>query len=264
METVFEANLAIDAHLVRDLLERAGIPAVIEGEHLQGAAGELPLGGLVRVRVQTDHAAEAREVVAEWEKRQPEPESGVAAAAAKAAPERRTSWAPYTFLMGLAIGGFLVWQHFNTPIKSDGVDFGGDGVFEERYVYEGMKTTLMEYDRNSDGHVDYRYEFDSHGVAVAAKGDDDFDQRFEISMRLAKGQPAVIEYDRDGDEVIEQVYRFTNGVVTSIEYVSPDTRRVVKRDNFRGGQAVSADYDADGDGQFESHVEYDYKSDPRL
>ena len=72
METVFEATLAIHAHLVQHLLQGAGIPSYIEGEYLQGAAGELPLGNLVRVRVAAVHAAEAREVIADWENQQPE------------------------------------------------------------------------------------------------------------------------------------------------------------------------------------------------
>jgi hypothetical protein len=72
METVFESILAIDAHLVSHLLESAGIPSRIDGEYLQGAAGELPLGSLVKVRVAPEHAAEAREVIAEWEKATPD------------------------------------------------------------------------------------------------------------------------------------------------------------------------------------------------
>lgn len=74
MEKIFEASAAFEAHLVHDLLERAGIPSRIDGEFLQGAMGELPVGNLVSVRVAPHHVAEAREIIAEWEKGELKPE----------------------------------------------------------------------------------------------------------------------------------------------------------------------------------------------
>lgn len=68
MDTVFHASTSLDAHLVQQLLERAGIPSRIDGEFLQGGAGELPPGNLIRVRVAPEHMAEARAVIADWEK----------------------------------------------------------------------------------------------------------------------------------------------------------------------------------------------------
>jgi hypothetical protein len=67
MERVFEAASALEAHLVRDLLERAGVPSRIDGEFLTGGMGELPAANLVVVRVAPEHVAEAREIIAEWE-----------------------------------------------------------------------------------------------------------------------------------------------------------------------------------------------------
>jgi hypothetical protein len=68
MEKVFEATTALDAQMVRDLLERAGIPSRVDGSYLPGAMGELPAANLVIVRVEPQRAAEAREVIAEWER----------------------------------------------------------------------------------------------------------------------------------------------------------------------------------------------------
>lgn len=68
MEKVFEATSALDAHLIRDLLQRAGVPSRIDGEFLTGGMGELPAANLVVVRVAPEHVAEAREIIAEWEK----------------------------------------------------------------------------------------------------------------------------------------------------------------------------------------------------
>lgn len=260
METVFEANLALDAHLVRDLLERAGIPATVEGEYLQGAAGELPLGGLVRVCVSPDRAKEAREVIAEWEQRPVE--SGATAPDPAPPPRKKSSWAPFTFVLGGALGFFAAWYHFNTPVASDGVDYNNDGKLDEHYVYEGTKVALLEYDRNGDGFVDLRYDYDSHGIATGSRADEDFDGKFEGRSKFVNGQPSVLEIDRNGDGFFEEVGHFENGVLAQYDYVSFLTRTVVKRSYFRSGALISADYDADSDGKFERRVEYDEKGDP--
>jgi hypothetical protein len=256
METVFEANLALEAHLVQDLLERAGIPSRVDGEYLQGAAGELPLGNLVKVRVPPEHAAEAREVIAEWEKSQP-------ATPTPPSSRGKGSWTVFAFLLGGALGVFGGWLHFNTPIYSDGVDYDNDGKLEEHYRYAGEKIESAEYDRNSDGTVDARYAYDSHGVATEGWGDDNFDGRFESHSRFVRGQPETTEIDRDGDGFAEEVLRFHNGVVAERELLSPQSRAVIKREHYRDGQLMSAGYDADGDGDFERHVEYDALGDPK-
>jgi hypothetical protein len=67
---VYWAENAREAHLVRSLLEEAGIQAHVIGEMLQAAAGELPLGPTSSPRVwvpETDRAR-AREIITEWEK----------------------------------------------------------------------------------------------------------------------------------------------------------------------------------------------------
>jgi hypothetical protein len=67
MKTVFECAFGVEAHLVSNLLRDAGIANQVLGEFLQGAAGELPVGRLVRVVVPDEQADAARVVIAEWE-----------------------------------------------------------------------------------------------------------------------------------------------------------------------------------------------------
>ena len=62
--TVFESQLAVEAHMISDLLRQVEIPSQVLGEYLQTGAGELPVGNLVRVVVGGEHAAEARAVIA--------------------------------------------------------------------------------------------------------------------------------------------------------------------------------------------------------
>ncbi len=51
MHTVYHANTLIDAHLVKDRLEREGIPAFISGEYLTGGVGQLPARDFISVAV---------------------------------------------------------------------------------------------------------------------------------------------------------------------------------------------------------------------
>ena len=74
MKSIYQAAHGVDAHMVRALLEQAGIPAQVRGEYLQGALGELPVSGMVAVWVPEADAARARELVLDWERSVPEEE----------------------------------------------------------------------------------------------------------------------------------------------------------------------------------------------
>jgi hypothetical protein len=260
MEKVFEASSGLEAHLIRDLLERAGVPSRIDGEYLTGAMGELPMGSLVSVRVAPEHVAEAREIIADWEKQQ----APASASPAPPAISRKTSWAPFTFLIGGTLGLFAGWWFYNTPVTSDGIDYDGDGRFEESWFYSGQKTRLVEYDRNADGHADIQYRYDTNGLVKDASFDEDFDRRFETYSELVRGQPEFSKTDLDGDGFEEILAWFRNGIATEVHYLSPTSRAVIKRERYgAGGVLVSADFDADGDGKFERHVEYDAIGEPK-
>lgn len=63
MRSVYQAESPIDAQLVKDALEAKGIPAFVIGAGLIGAIGELPVSGLIEVRV-PDSAWPAASVIA--------------------------------------------------------------------------------------------------------------------------------------------------------------------------------------------------------
>jgi len=58
MRTVYHAEGIVDAHLVKDALEQAGIPAFVNGEYLIGGMGQLPARDFLTVSV-PDVAVEA-------------------------------------------------------------------------------------------------------------------------------------------------------------------------------------------------------------
>ena len=67
MTKIYSAQNAIDAHIVKGMLEQQGIQARINGEFLQGGIGELPLIDLVTVSVAEEDYEKALEVVREYE-----------------------------------------------------------------------------------------------------------------------------------------------------------------------------------------------------
>ena len=67
MRIAYRAESLIDAHLVKDALERAEIPAFVSGEYLTGAVGQLPALDYVAVMVPESSAAAADAVVRQVE-----------------------------------------------------------------------------------------------------------------------------------------------------------------------------------------------------
>jgi hypothetical protein len=65
MRTVYHAEGIVDAHLVKDALENAGIPAFINGEYLIGGMGQLPARDFMTVSVPEIFADDAGPVVRE-------------------------------------------------------------------------------------------------------------------------------------------------------------------------------------------------------
>ncbi len=67
MQLAYEAANAAQAHIIKDLLDRAGFNAVILGEYLQGGVGELPAAGYIRVMVQEGDYVQAKAIIQLWE-----------------------------------------------------------------------------------------------------------------------------------------------------------------------------------------------------
>ena len=74
MKLLYQASNTVEAHMILNLLEQAGLSVRIDGEYLQGGIGELQAIGVVRVMVEENHYADANEVIKEWDTKQPEQE----------------------------------------------------------------------------------------------------------------------------------------------------------------------------------------------
>lgn len=67
MKIVYRAENAIDANLVKGLLEQAGIMAFVNGAYLQGGVGELPASGLISVSVADEEVEAAARIIDQFQ-----------------------------------------------------------------------------------------------------------------------------------------------------------------------------------------------------
>jgi len=65
---VYNAASSIDAYIVKNMLENEGIPSRVDGEHLQGGLGILPVLGMVTVSVEDEEDTDrALKIIKDWE-----------------------------------------------------------------------------------------------------------------------------------------------------------------------------------------------------
>lgn len=247
--SVYECTLPVEAHMICDLLARAGISARVDGEFLAGAGGELPLGNTIKVRVDPSRAEEAREVIDEWQRLNP--------AEPTPPPPRRPAWkSPLWFFAGSVIGGGIMMLALRTPDSSDPADTNGDGIADQTYVYNGQAISRIDYDRNADHKVDARWLYDLKGNPERYESDDDFNGSFEWTSRFVDGSGMDHALDADGDGKPELVEHFKHEVLRSDDIYSGDGV-LVARSFYENGRLASRIYDKDGDGRFERRIEFD-------
>jgi hypothetical protein len=255
-QSVYECTLAVEAHMICDLLARAGISARVDGEFLAGAGGELPLGSTIKVRVDPSRAAEAREVIDEWERIQPPPEPQVVR------PHSHLR-SPLFFLAGILVGGALMFVGLRSPATMSSADFDGDGIADEVYHYDGNVMDRLEMDRNADGKTDARWVYDLRGVAMRYEGDDDFDGRFEWKSDAKGGQVFVTTLDSNGDGRPDAVFHLRHGVDRSGDIYDEAGQRIVAKQTYVSPLNTFTEFDSDGDGVFERRVDYDRYGEPQ-
>jgi len=251
VKTIYEASNAVEAHMLQDLLQQEGITTYMRGAHLQGAVGELPAAGLVRLEADEADYAAAREVIQRWESVQPAEVS-----TRSQAPGPAKGWR--YFLAGLLLGGLLIYISFRLPAAENGNDHNRDGVVDEKWTYS-LNGTLLKYemDRNLDGKIDFRGGYDYRGLMDKAESDDNFDGVFESRTRYQASNAQLSEVDTDADGYPDLRWLYKHGVLTTAEYMDPATGRVLRLEQLSLGKLVSADIDTDKDGVLDTRLIYD-------
>lgn len=127
MKLLYEAQNSVEAYMILNLVEQAGLSGRVDGEYLQGGVGELQAFGVVRVMIDEGDYLAAREIIQEWDSSQPALEPDVPV-------EKKSN-------IGSAIAGFVVGAismavYFHTPVSCGGVDYQHDGVMDTVYEYD--------------------------------------------------------------------------------------------------------------------------------
>ncbi len=130
MRTLYQAANAVEAHMILHLLKQHGITGHVLGEHLQGAVGELPAAGLVRVTVDEADHDRGRALIQEWEASMPaDAPDNTGKSHMRDAPHGRSGgWK--MLLLGLSIGIAGTYGFMRTPDKLSHGDAQGDGQRE--------------------------------------------------------------------------------------------------------------------------------------
>lgn len=246
MKTVYEASSAVEAHMLQDLLRQEDISSHIHGEFLTGAAGELPAAGLVRLVVEDDHYPRARAAIAQWE---------AATVERIPPPPKRSSSRVTPALLGLVAGIAATYAFMRVPATTDGIDFNGDGVLDERWTFSASGFQLeSKVDRNLDGKVDYVVHFNQRGHMESVESDDDFNGTFETRSHYKLGNVEWCEVDTDGDTLPNLRSHFTSGVLESTEYINPNTGHPFRIEHFSIKGLSSAEVDTNGDGKLDKRL----------
>ena len=251
MICVFEASSAVEAHMIINLLEQSEIEAHIHGEHLQGGVGELQAVGIVRVMVNEADQIKAHQIIELLESRQPTQQTDAPYKSVK----RPIGIGKY--FIGLAIGIVITAFYYNTPTTYDGIDYNGDGVLDEKWVFKHYRMHRTETDRNFDGKVDYIHEFNSKGIIKQSLVDDDFNGTFETIIGYRNGSALIQKSDYDNDGFEEYRIMYTDGVLDKIKYYNPSTEGVIKVQYYEAGKVARSERDSDGDDVIDTITKYD-------
>ena len=167
MQTVYRSDLAVNAHMICDLLFQGGIRAQVLGEYLQTGAGELPLGGLVRVVVDDDRVAEATSLIADWERSAPTvPESELPSA--PPGSRRLVVLGSVMFAAGALLGAVVAWAWLISPTTRYGLSADGATVLQRVRISNGVPI-YAEVDTDRDGRLDVRIDYDTIGIERARR-----------------------------------------------------------------------------------------------
>ena len=250
MKKVYESSTALEAHMVKNLLENEGVDSRIDGEYLQGGVGELQAIGAIRVVVEEDDYPQAREIIDEWESLQPDDP-------AEDVKSTRTSSATNGFVLGVILTAGVTYFISGLSITTDGIDYNADGVLDEKWTYQNGRIKTSTVDRNRDGNVDAKYLYDYSGIIKTEELDDDFDGVFELNTVYEHGNAVSVESDTNKNNVVDYRVNFKDGVLNTVEFIDEQSGNIRKRQFYKLNKLIADDFDTNGDGVLDSHYEYD-------
>lgn len=258
MTLLYEAENALEAHMLVDLLAQQHLSARIDGEFLQGGVGEIQTFGLVRILIDDTDYAQAREIIDAWQTNNVSPATNTEQAVVSQAKNstHAMKWL-LSCVVGFALGAFAMYQYFDQPMYIDGIDYNQDGVRDETWFYSGDRFIRTEIDRNFDGEVDMISHNNRLGLANYARLDDDFNGTFETIINYKQGSAILSRSDTNGDGFKNYEVKYQYGVVYRVRFLDKHTSQPIKIQYFNLGGLYKDEVDTDRDGILDTVNEYD-------
>jgi hypothetical protein len=251
MKCIYEASSGLEAHMILNLLQQQELNCRVDGEYLQGGAGELQAMSMVRVLVDESDYAKAREIINTWEATQVAKENA-------SVPERKSSGIGAGLITGLLVGAGATFIAYNTPVQTDGIDYNDDGKLDEKWIYRDDRLSRAEADRNLDGNMDAIYRYTRKGRIYKAELDDNFDGVYESVVSYKRGNPVMQESDLNNDGITDYRILYNDGVFYEVEIVGPASDSPRKKQTYEMNKMISSKFDSDGDGVYDKIYEYDF------
>lgn len=251
MKLIYEASNSIEGHMIINLLEQAGLRARLDGEYLQGGAGELQALGVIRVMVAEQDYEAAKSIIAEWDAQQPTAEADT--------PKKRGAFGASAlgFVGGFVGGAALMVVYYSTPVTYDGIDHNEDGILDEKWKYVNSSISTSEIDRNFDGKTDFIYTFDRKGIVKSSSLDEDFNDSFETTIYYEYGNPTLLTSDTEGDGFENYRITYKHGVADTATFINKKTKAIKKIQEFGPINLERSEVDSDDDGVLDTVYEYD-------
>jgi hypothetical protein len=251
MKCIYEASSGLEAHMILNLLQQEALNCRVDGEYLQGGAGELQAMNMVRVLVDESDYTKAQEIINNWEATQVQKEDA-------SIPKNKSSRLGLGLITGFLVGAGATFIAYNSPVYIDGVDYNDDGELDEKWIYRDNRISRAEVDRNLDGNMDAIHSYNRKGRIYKTEQDDNFDGVYESIVTYKRGNPVMQESDLNNDGITDYRIHFSHGVLHQVEIVGPAPNSPRKLQTYEMNKLISSRYDSDGDGVYDRIYEYDF------
>ena len=256
MQIIYTADNAIEAHVITHMLEQAGIHAIINGEFLQSAAGELPAAGNIKISVPNDDVHKARELIDEWDKHSLNPEPYEKH---KSQTPKENGHSFKTVILAFITGLFLSSLYFYVPVNNEGDDYNRDGILDTMFYYTAhgilKKVTI---DVNFDEKIDRIEYSDPSGFIEHAKEDTNYDGYFDTLSKYENGNISKTTVDYNKDKRADRTYIYDkNGQLRTMYYHHEKTENIIKISDFENARLISSRLDENNDEIMDVKYTYD-------
>jgi len=257
MKIAYNAANSIEAHMVKNMLEQHEIPAYVQGEHLQSGAGELPIGGLVKVSVDNENYYKAKEIIKNWEST--EISNLEDKPSTQLANENQANHANFLWLFASFVAG-AVLMHFymQSPVTYNGIDLNKDKVNDISWTYKNNIATKSEADFNFDGKTDEITTY-TNGLLDNTKSDTDFDGVFDTEYQYLNERITSQRTDSNNDGEVDYIAEFGNNSLDfNTTIFNQKTNLIKKVQHYKMSKLVSAELDTNDDGKLDAFIGYDF------